>query len=395
MANFSTLNSENVDYTLNTADYGYYEWVEPYLRIIFRLPADQFHETILRAMATKFNSKTEEYNVNFKFLDLKTDQKPAKPSEPKPKKQRELKYENLKVFGNYQNAFYFAFFVNTTFVVMSFCVEKKQRSYEFLKLMGATNGEILFGHFINHFLVWLFPFAVCMFYFWNFVPKESLPTNIPVSLLYFSLLFFVHSIAFLFLLSSPFDSYLYPELLYVLSSFGCFSLTIVEPKGFLGILLLVHPLAALQKLTKVFEQLSFESSFDENIFKLFFHSGETHISLFLLAFIIICFIVIELALTNYVIQVNPFQKGIAKPFYYFLMSDYWMSRDHITTYTPPDRKEFEKVPADRKPAIILKDIYKSFRSWFIFGKFQVLKDFDFAIYEKQITVLLGHNVSPP
>ena len=88
---------------------------------------------------------------------------------------------------------------------------------------------------------------------------------------------------------------------------------------------------------------------------------------------------------------NPFQSGLRKPFFYFLTRQYWVDTQPVTEYKQNEQKEFEQVPSGSRPAIILKNVDKWFRSWFIFGKFQVLKGLDFAIYEKQITVLLGHN----
>lgn len=89
---------------------------------------------------------------------------------------------------------------------------------------------------------------------------------------------------------------------------------------------------------------------------------------------------------------NPLQSGVRKPFFYFLTPQYWRRTEPVTEYRQANsRKEFEKMPSGSRPAVILKGVDKWFRSWLVFGKFQVLKGFDFAIYENQITVLLGHN----
>ena len=90
---------------------------------------------------------------------------------------------------------------------------------------------------------------------------------------------------------------------------------------------------------------------------------------------------------------NPFQNGVRKPFFYFLTPQYWIGTQPVTEYKQSEQKEFEKVPSSSRPAIILKNVDKWFTSWLVFGKFQVLKSFDFAIYEKQITVLLGTIIS--
>lgn len=96
-------------------------------------------------------------------------------------------------------------------------------------------------------------------------------------------------------------------------------------------------------------------------------------------------------LTNYILQVNPFQRGISKPFNYFLKASYWTKIEPVTDYVAPRREEFEEVSTSLKPAIVLRNVDKSFRSWFSLNRFSVLKQFNWAIYEKQITVLLGHN----
>lgn len=164
-----------------------------------------------------------------------------------------------------------------------------------------------------------------------------------------------------------------------------------ESNTIVELLLIVHPLAQLHKFSAICEALSTITDFKENIFSIIFKKPENEISLFYLIVITVVFMVLFLLLTNYIIQVNPFQKGIAKPFGYFLSPSYWTKPQSINDYKIPDTKEFQKQPSDKKPAIILKDVDKAYRSWFYFGKYQVLKKFNFAVFEKQITVLLGHN----
>ena len=146
----------------------------------------------------------------------------------------------------------------------------------------------------------------------------------------------------------------------------------------------------LQKFQTICFDLSTEFDFKEGFFSILSFSSPNEISLLGLIFITIFFIIIELALTNYILQVNPFQSGIAKPFYYFLMPAYWKKSEPISEFNLPQEKEFEPVASNKKPAVIVKEVNKSYNSWFIFDKYQVLKNFNFAIYEKQITVLLGY-----
>lgn len=276
----------------------------------------------------------------------------------------------------------------------SVCGEKKSRSFEFLKLMGATDGEILFGHFLNHFLTWQLSYAVCIIYFIQFIPSKALPFNALLILVIIGWLFMIHFICFLFLLSAPFERYSFAELLLLISIFTSASIITNYPNGFLRFILNAHPYAALDKFSKICtESLVYEFDFKDSLAKILNFSSSEHMSLLNLFLTIIMFTIIILAFTNYVIQVNPLQRTIAKPFDYFLKSAYWCKTSSVTNYIPPERREFEEVSSDKRPAIILKDVNKSYRSWFAFGRFQVLKKYNFAIYEKQITVLLGHNVS--
>lgn len=400
---FNVFNSKNIDYEMRIADgselLDYSSWKHPqayeqfeldsnYLR---RLEADKFHERILRLFTGQLNSRTADYDIEFDKLLLDDDSPPVPPAGI-----GENERYNPQVFRCFVIAFGCAFFINCIFVLTAVCDEKKTKSFDFLKLMGASDGQIFFGHFANHMLFWTVSFLLCTGYFVYFLGSIRVPTQATLVLLVFGLLYLAHTIVFLFLLSTLFKRYLYPELLNIVLFYYCFKSYQEKTyqSGFGGFLKLAHPLNMLIRFQKIcVESLSNRFNFrDSNVLEIFGYSDGRELSLTDLLLADLLFIVIEIALINYIIQVNPFQTGVRKPFLYFLTWQYWRRSEPVTQYTQlGDQKEFEKVPSSRRPAIILKSVDKWFRSWFVFGKFQVLKGFDFAIYEKQITVLLGHN----
>ena len=395
---FNVFDSKNIDYEIRIADarglQDYSEWKHPenyfFGTLISRRQADGYHERILRQMARTLNPNARSYSFDFDHGPDLDDHD----SEPVPS----TTLYNPRVFQAFSIALYAAFFINCLFVLTSVCNEKRTKSFDFLRLMGASDGQIFFGHFLNHLLFWTISFAICIGYFAHFLKDTLLPANVILILLLFGLLYLVHLIVFLFLLSTPFKRALYPELLHIILFYYCLESVIEQTyqTGFVAFLKLAHPLNMLIRFQKIAgEVLCVKFRFSgDRLTEIFNYTNGKELSLTHLLLCDLFFILVECLLINYIIQVNPLQTGVRKPFFYFLTPQYWRSviPDSATEYVPlanGQQKEFEKVPSGSRPAIILKNVDKWFRSWLVFGKFQVLKGFDFAIYEKQITVLLG------
>ena len=396
---FNTFNSKNIDYELRVVDgselMNYMDWKRPNLvgfdssHFLTRQPADEYHEGILRQFAGQLNPRVGDYRIEFDKVRIDQDVDDLRPPS-------EANSYNPLLFGCFMIALGSAYFINCIFVLTAVCDEKRTKSFDFLKLMGASDGQILFGHFVNHLLFWGVAFIICLGYFVQYFGSVRVPTQATLVMAVFGLLFLVHLIIFMFLLSTLFTRALYPELLNILSFFFVYrsESDVTSQTGFIAFLKLAHPVSMEFGFFKTVEPLCHRFDFrgSHSLLEIFNYSDGKQYSLTQLVLIGLLFIVIEIALTNYIIQVNPFQSGVHKPFHYFLTWQYWRRAEPVTEYTPlGDQKEFEKVPTSSRPAIILKGVDKWFKSWFVFGKFQVLKHFDFAIYEKQITVLLGHN----
>lgn len=270
---------------------------------ITRNDADWLHEGILRQMAIRLNPKTANYTIDFDLkINLYDDSGLAS-------NQTEL--YNPKVFQAFLSALFFSFFINCLFVLTSVCEEKKSKSFDFLRLMGASDGQIFFGHFLNHMLFWLVTFAICLLYLANFLGGRLMPPKVTIILALFGFLYLAHLIVFLFLISAPFKRYLYPELLNILIFYFCFS-SLTEKtyqSGFMGILKLAHPLNMLIRLQKIAaEVLCSKFTFrDESLLDIFSYTGnDRELSLFHLLLIDLLFIVIECLLLNYIIQGKAF-----------------------------------------------------------------------------------------
>ena len=171
--------------------------------------------------------------------------------------------------------------------------------------MGATDGQILAGHFLNHMLFWSFSFLICMGIL-SLILSGFLPFGAVFLLVTFAFLYLAHLVIFLFLLSAPFKRYLYPEILNILLFFVC--INSYQEKtyqtGFIGFLKLAHPVNMLFRFQKIsMEVLCKKYTFqNENLFKIFFYSDGYEMSLTALFWSTILFIVIEIALTNFIIQ---------------------------------------------------------------------------------------------
>lgn len=152
----------------------------------------------------------------------------------------------------------------------------------------------------------------------------------------------------------------------------------------------------IKKFSLIGSKLSRNFNFTEGFFSIITHSPDgNEMSLIVLFFLTIFYIVLEYFLTIYILQVNPFQDGISKPFNYFLKKEFWKPNqsNRLTVDDLPKQDDFEEVSSDKKASILIKDLNKSYSSWLrcLGTKYQVLKNLSFAIYEREITVLLGHN----
>lgn len=389
LVNFKEYNLKKIDYEITIVnDFEYYSeyqeetFVKNFYSEIQRKDIDFFHQSILKAHSNKINPNAEKFTIN-NFLPIVLE---------KIDTTTKSRFKNPTIFMHFIFALSASYMVNAVFVISSVCEERKKKSFDFLKLMGATDGEIYFGHFLNHFLVWMPSFIYSIIYFNGFVEKTF---NLIFILIIISLLYFVHLIVFVLMLSAPFKKDAYPEILYILIFFVSFNnlMELSNQNSFLEILQISSPMIMLKKFYEIGTySLSPEFNFkNETLYSLFTYSTANQLSLLSLILFDLFFILIEISFTNYIIQVNPFQNGTPKGPFYFLEPKYWLKTTPLINYEAPNCKEIQPVPSNNRPAIILKNIDKSYRTWFVFGKFQVLKNFNFAIYEKQITVLLGHN----
>lgn len=174
--------------------------------------------------------------------------------------------------------------------------------------MGASDGQIFTGHFFNHLIFWVASFILCMAVFIIYLSTffDFLTFRVVLVLVPFAFLYLVHLIIFLFLLSAPFKRYLYAEIVNILVFYLCFRSFQQKTyqTGFVAFLKLAHPLNMLIRFQKIStEVLCYKFRFeDESIFKIFFYSDENEFSITALFWSTLLFIVIEIALTNYIIQ---------------------------------------------------------------------------------------------
>lgn len=303
-------NSGKLDYEIRIADgsqlYNYQNWKQPDAAD-FDLPytpnrknADRWHEAFLRQMAADLNPNAANYTFDFNGkLDLNDNPEPGENHDGLP--------YNPDVFKAFVTALFAAFFINCIFVLTAVCEEKKSKSFDFLRLMGASDGQIFFGHFLNHMLFWSCSFVLCIGYFAYFLSAPGqLPVKVTLILLLFGFLYLVHLIVFLFLLSAPFKRYLYPELLNVLLFYFCFkSFTeLTYQTGFVAFLKLAHPLNVLIRFQQIGKLLCTKFDFkNDSLFKIFNYNGNgKDLSLTALFWCILFFILLECLLLDYIIQ---------------------------------------------------------------------------------------------
>ena len=173
--------------------------------------------------------------------------------------------------------------------------------------MGASDGQIFFGHFLNHMIFWWISFLLCLgilsIYLYGFLPFHA-----AFVFSTFAFLYLVHLIVFLFMLSAPFNRYLYAEIVNILLFTLCVKSFQQDTyqTGFVAFLKLAHPVNMLLRFQKIgADVLCKKFTFkDESIFEIFFHSDKQEMSLTALFWSTLLFIVIEIALTNYIIQGN-------------------------------------------------------------------------------------------
>lgn len=265
--------------------------------------------------------------------------------------------------------------------------EAEDKSKEFLKLMGASNSQILGVNAIYFLLQTSVTMILPIIYFYSQDVYDNMPiwpTVLQLAQLYVGTGVHVQLLALIF------SNLTFSRLLLMIHlTMTGFSL-IFKDYGWYWILFYPGPFFSFH----VNWQLSLDALYDGGSASKLFQPNPDYQNLSWAESYTVSWLLIGLnfLVLLYLSECWPFQHGNIRPFYYIFNRTYWFGNDQQKMDPMPAQNLERFEPPQTSPIICIRSLLKGFRSGA--PKFQwqpVIRNLNFDFHDNQITALLGFN----